>query len=501
MTLFKNIFSRIKDLHISRLSLRVKVVIGVALPLIVFLFINTYYQYIGAQHLYVKELELISSQIGEMMRSSLHQSMLTNDQGLMERTMADISRIAFIRNVQIINLQGQTKVSSTPSEDGLIHTLAESGCLECHQNPVSQRPNSARLKITDNLYRISSPINNETACHSCHDPAASHLGVLLVDISTTDFNIHLLSDLRINLIYSLLGVAGIVLFTYWLIHRQVVRRVEDLMRPISAFTDGEYSARQPQAHGIEDELTDLGKSFNHMADELERHKLEQEKVILVRTQAIVQERERIARELHDGLGQLIGYVNTKAYTVRLLLKKNKNADAEKELAKLEEAAQGLFLDMREAVLSLRMAVREDDLPNALKYCVDQFSRFSNLPIELSIAPSMENCPVDNEVQLHLLRIVQEALSNARKYAHATRIQVNLSKYDGNLHLLVSDNGQGFAQQNQSMDTRPHFGLSTMRERAEAMGGQFNFESLAGVGTSIHVYVPEKGPSENARPGS
>lgn len=501
MPLLKSVLSRIRKLRISRLSLRTKVVIGISLPLIVFLFINSYYQYIGAQHLYVKELELISSQIGEMMRSSLHQSMLTNDKVLLERTVADISRMAFIRDVQIVNLQGQVKVSSTPTEIGRVHTLAESGCIICHQKSVDQQLTSARLKAGDNLFRISSPIANEPVCHSCHDPAASHLGVLLVDVSTLDFNIHLLSDLRLNLIYSLLGVAGIVLITYWMIHRQVVRRVEDLMRPISVFTDGDYSARQPQAVGIEDELTDLAKSFNHMADELDRHRLEQEKVILVRTQAIVQERERIARELHDGLGQLIGYVNTKAYTVRLLMKKNKNGDAERELTKLEEAAQGLFLDMREAVLSLRMAVREDDLPNALKYCVDQFSRLSNLPVELSIATPAENWPLENEVQLHLLRIVQEALSNARKYSHATRIQVSLSKNDVTLHLMISDNGKGFNQQQQTMDTRPHFGLSTMRERAEAIGGQFTIESQPGIGTRIHVSVPDKGPVENARSGS
>lgn len=474
------------------MSLRVKVVIGVALPLIIFLFLNSYLQYEGAHRSYVREVELISTQIGEIIRSSLHQSMLTNDKAFLERSVADVSKIALIRNVQIIDLHGEVKTSSNPANVGNIHLVTEAGCNECHQLSSAQRPTAARLTTGSGLLRIASPIKNEPVCDSCHDSNSANLGLLLVDVSTDVFDTHLMADLRQNLIYSFLGVGAIVLFIFFLINHQVVRRVEALRKPIAAYADGDFSARPPLTIGTADELTDLASSFDHMANELERHKQEQEKSVHVQTQAIIQERERIARELHDGLGQLIGYVNTKAYTVRLLLKKAKNEEAEKELTKLEEAAQGLFIDMREAVLSLRMAAREDDLPSSLKYCVDQFSRLSGVTIRLKIAPEMENFTLDPEVQLHLMRITQEALSNARKYARATRIEVNLCLIGDNLNLVVSDNGSGFDKGSLNRDTRPHFGLSTMRERAEAIGGQLTLLSQSGSGTSIDVLVPLKG---------
>jgi signal transduction histidine kinase len=148
--------------------------------------------------------------------------------------------------------------------------------------------------------------------------------------------------------------------------------------------------------------------------------------------------------------------------------------------------------MLEAVLSLRMACRDDDLPNAIRYFVSQFNRLSDLPVELNIDQDVDSCSIDTEVQLHLLRIVQEALSNARKYAEASLIGVKLHISDGILHLVISDNGQGFDLGQSPEELQLHFGLSTMRERAEAIGGQFRCESQPGLGTDINVDVPLKG---------
>ena len=127
----------------------------------------------------------------------------------------------------------------------------------------------------------------------------------------------------------------------------------------------------------------------------------------MREHAIIEERERIARELHDGLSQLLGYINTKANAVRLLLSKWQIRIAENQLLQLEEAAQGLFLDVREAIIGLKVSGRVgDNMANTLQECTRSFSRLSDIPIEVDIDPQVEALTFDAETELHLLRIVQ-----------------------------------------------------------------------------------------------
>jgi signal transduction histidine kinase len=227
-----------------------------------------------------------------------------------------------------------------------------------------------------------------------------------------------------------------------------------------------------------------------MAEKLEYHTREQEERSKLRQRAIVEERERIARELHDGQAQLLGYVNTKAMAVRLMLKNRRIEAAERHLLQLEEAARGLFVEVREAILGLKMA--GDDgagLTAMLKEFTVQFTRLSGLPVELTFTPAVESLTLTAETELQLLRIVQESLTNVRKHASATKVQIRMQIDDDTMALTVSDNGQGFDPDRVRADHRPHFGLSTMRERAEAIGAAFSLDSRPGAGTHISVRLP------------
>jgi len=202
---------------------------------------------------------------------------------------------------------------------------------------------------------------------------------------------------------------------------------------------------------------------------------------------IDEERQRIARELHDGLAQLLGYVTTKAMAVRLMLKNRQTEAADQHLLQLEEAARELFVDVRQANLDLKMTGQSGaGLTATLKDFTAQFSRLSGLPVELAIAPAVESLSLTAEIELQLLRIVQEALTNVRKHASATNAWISLRINDGVLELTVSDDGQGFDPDHISTTHRPHFGLSTMRERAEAIGAEFDLDSEPGAGTRVTV---------------
>jgi len=206
----------------------------------------------------------------------------------------------------------------------------------------------------------------------------------------------------------------------------------------------------------------------------------------LRQRAIIDERERIARELHDGLAQVLGYVSTKAMAVRLNIQKYHLEEADRQLFQLEEAARGLSLDVREGILGLKMASQVDtDLVAVLREYVDQFNHLSNIPAEFDPPAEFAANLVPEEV-LHLLRVVQESLTNARKYADATRIEVSLSQEGNTLCLSVTDNGHGFDLEQVLARKNGNFGLTTMKERTEEIGAKLEILSKPGHGTRVSV---------------
>jgi signal transduction histidine kinase len=219
----------------------------------------------------------------------------------------------------------------------------------------------------------------------------------------------------------------------------------------------------------------------------------------LRQRAIVEERERIARELHDGLAQLLGYVNTKAIAVRLMLKNGQPEAADKHLLQLEEAARELFVDVREAILSLKITGQHGDgLAAVIKEYAAQFSRFSGTPVEVNIAADAEHVPLPAEAELQLLRIVQESLTNVRKHASADKASISLQINNNILELTVCDDGAGFEPGRSRSGSWPQFGLSTMRERAETIGADFSLASDPGRGTRVVVRLKLEENGSHAR---
>jgi signal transduction histidine kinase len=332
---------------------------------------------------------------------------------------------------------------------------------------------------------------NEAACAPCHASvsASPHLGMLLLDVPLTSLRRNLLNELQIDLFISA-GISILVtVVVYMLVHWLIVERVEAFRRPLSEFAQGNFDARLPVSRTA-DEIGELAHGFNRMAEDLKRHAQEEEIRHELRQHAIVEERARIARELHDGLAQMVGYINTKAIAIRLLLGKNQVPAAEAQLHQLESASHDLFVDVRETILGLQMVGQGDiHLAEMLKEYSVRFSHLSGLPVEICLSPEAEDIELPAETELQLLRIVQEALTNVRKHAAATGAQVSFQILDGQLELKVSDNGQGFDPATGRDRPRTHFGLDIMRERAEAIGATFCLESRPEAGALVTVRMP------------
>ncbi|NOY98284.1 MAG: HAMP domain-containing protein [Chloroflexi bacterium] len=471
-------------------GLRIQIALGVALPVLVGLVFLSSFHSRREQQLLDKQTLQTAIQIGEVINSSLRHSMLFHDHQTLEQTLADVSDVDSISRIQIVDENGEVKADTTGTSVGTVHRLTENGCVECHQYEPSQRPHSVLLSSSPGILRIAVPIRNDEECMVCHTGTASHLGVLFVDEPLQVLEEHVAEDLGVEIVISigatLLGAVVLYLLLHWL----VVRRVEKFNRYLEAYADGDFSARVPIPLYGQDELDKLAATFNRMADELERNTQEVLERQNIRQKAVTEERERIARELHDGMAQLIGFVNTKATAIRLLLQNRQIREAETNLNQLEEAAQGLSVDVREAILGLNTAGQVGSgLVSVLRNYVAQFSRLSDLPVNVSIPLEVEDLPLSAETELQILRIVQEALSNVRKHTVAAKASLSITKDDHVLRVVVADDGEGFDPEGLCKDDPPRFGLCSMRERAEAIGGTFTIESAPGAGTRVIVTLP------------
>jgi len=209
--------------------------------------------------------------------------------------------------------------------------------------------------------------------------------------------------------------------------------------------------------------------------------------------AVLEERERLAHELHDGLAQVLGYVNTQTLAIEKLLSSGRNEEAEEQVAWMREAARRVYTDVREAILGLR-STRDALLPSLRSYLSD-YGRMTGLLLELNVAAEVEALRLAPSVEIQLVRIAQEALSNVRKHAYATSATVSLEVRNQRLAIEIVDDGRGFDLDQPVRTGWPHFGLQTMRERAQAIGGTFELWSKPGSGTRVAVKVPLGSPAE------
>ncbi len=207
----------------------------------------------------------------------------------------------------------------------------------------------------------------------------------------------------------------------------------------------------------------------------------------LRTLAVAEERVRIAREIHDGMAQILAYVNTKAQAVKAYLDKDKPEQASAQLEQLASAAREVYTDAREGIMALRTRVGPDQpLSEALQHYIERWELQSGIAGSLEIEGEIQ---VSTTVELQLLRILQEALSNTRKHSGATQVEVRIHQEQDRLIASVEDDGTGFDPSNRPREAFPRFGLAIMRERAESIGGSLALETSPGSGTRVKIEVP------------
>jgi PAS domain S-box-containing protein len=228
----------------------------------------------------------------------------------------------------------------------------------------------------------------------------------------------------------------------------------------------------------------------------EQKRVQAEFIKQQRVVATLQERERLARELHDSSGQVLGYVNLQAQAIQKWLQNGNIEKALASLARLAEVAMDAHIDVRESILGLKTGpVQEWAFLPALKRYLDDFQSQYGLYIELLISEELKENGLDAASGIQLLRVIQEALTNTRKHSGARSVWISFERVDSRVFIHIVDDGSGFDISQRDRETCGHFGLVFMQERMEQIGGSVKIDSRPGAGTIVILELPLREQTE------
>lgn len=211
----------------------------------------------------------------------------------------------------------------------------------------------------------------------------------------------------------------------------------------------------------------------------------------LQAKAILSERTRLAKELHDTIEQTMTGVTLQLNAVTKLLQKNPE-NAGRHLGLARNMVRASRVDLRRSIWNLRSRELEKfDLPTALLISGNQIADGANIRIEAETRGTVQALP--ERLEENILRIGQEAITNTVKHSGATRLTLELEFRQQDVVLTITDNGNGFTPDNCLGPNEGHFGLLGMSERAKRLGGRISITSASGAGTTVRVEIPIKEP--------
>ncbi len=229
-----------------------------------------------------------------------------------------------------------------------------------------------------------------------------------------------------------------------------------------------------------DETELLDALASHLASALEGLRA----AALEREAAVGEERALLARELHDSIAQSLAFLKIQAQLLRNAVNRQQTDKVQSTLDELDAGLKESINDVRELLVHFRTRTNTGDIDSALQETLQKFQHQTGLPTRLQV--DGEGLPLPADVQVQVLHVVQEALSNVRKHADASHVSLDVHKGE-QWRFVVRDNGSGFDTAQQHGET--HVGTKIMRERAERIGASVQIESQAGQGTTVTLTLP------------
>lgn len=240
-------------------------------------------------------------------------------------------------------------------------------------------------------------------------------------------------------------------------------------------------------------LTSIGR---HLGIAIEKGRLDQERQRLSR----MEERAQLANELHDSLAQTLASLRFQVRVLDETLHQGDECKIWEEMERVESSLDEAYTELRELIAHFRAPIDKRGLVPAVETAIARFRQETDMPIFFQNQWQGDDLPEDMELQV--LRIIQEALTNIRKHSRADAVRVLLrSDFAGRRRVLIEDDGVGFDEPQLSDHPGQHIGLSILHERAARLGGNLRVESEPGEGTRVLLtfQYPNAGGNLEAAP--
>lgn len=273
-------------------------------------------------------------------------------------------------------------------------------------------------------------------------------------------------------------------------------RLDAISIQIKQFANGNYNSKIANVHENVDETDRIIVELNDLGDKLQRQvyslqRMADEKADYAKSAhkaAVIEERQRIARDLHDAVSQeLFGLAMLSETALKLF--DNKPATAREQMQEVVQSAHQAQAEMRALLLHLRpVYLTGETLEEGVQKLIDTIEQKSNLSFQIDIDDVLD---LKEVVEEHLFRIIQESLSNILRHANADKVQLEIKRKQKEIYVRIEDNGIGFDPEKQQ-ENKVSYGLKTMKERSEELGGTFTVRSKQGQGTYIYIRIPNQG---------
>jgi two-component system sensor histidine kinase UhpB len=485
------------------MNLQLKVSLLIIVPMLLILAASTLIAYSRQRERALASMSLLASQTGQVIEHSLQDAMLAADAQRIQTTLDALAQDPRIQTLYLLDTDGQ--VAFAPKGEGVGQRLynQDPTCQPCHRLSPEDRPSGVVVTTSDGqtVFRSMHPIENQPECQQCHDPDQRLNGLLLTDISIAPVEGTLADDLRDNLAWLVGTVIITAVLAYWAINRWVLRRLSGLAGAMEDVGHGGFQGDMPELP--DDEIGRLSAAFNRMADQVEtredenralserlRERAEERGQLLERLIAAQEEeRKRVARELHDDLGQSL---SSTALSVEIAKKafESDPSNATEHLARANDLIADATDRMYDLILGLRPSVL-DDLGLLAALRAHAVRTLEPEGIEYQISSSGLSGRLPSHLETALFRIFQEAMSNVIRHAEASHVNMSINIEDSILVAKMVDDGVGFNPETYDTNGLEERGLGIlgMRERATLIGGEVEIGSQAGRGTKLQVVIP------------
>lgn len=208
--------------------------------------------------------------------------------------------------------------------------------------------------------------------------------------------------------------------------------------------------------------------------------------------AVMEERDRLARELHDNLAQILGSMQLKASQISSFTNLGQLQKTLEYLSELQDMISAASIDVRETIFNMRtMYMPSVGFLATLQQYLDTYRNRYRVEVELFIDDCvMEDLEgLEGEIGVQAMRIIQESLTNIRKHAKISRAAILITRYDSQIEITMYDHGCGFDPAYVMNQAGHHIGLQVMQERAESIGGRLTIKSQPGHGTAVTLTLP------------